>query len=258
MTDKSNKERIGKLTLIGCGPGTKDLLTLRAVNRIQKSDLVLYDRLVSDEVVALIPEGVPRVYVGKKPGDGGVQQGELNRLIQESVLKGLSVSRLKSGDPMIFGRAAEEIAAAGIVGAEVEIVPGVTAALAAASEAVITVTERAELQSFIVTTGRAADANAFPDWAKIIKPGVCVAFYMGVAQAWKIQSNLMAAGVPAEAPADWIENAGTAQARNVKTVLGRLAHDTKDQNVRNPSVLLIRYPYSLAAAMEQKGVLVSL
>ncbi|MFC7290600.1 uroporphyrinogen-III C-methyltransferase [Hirschia litorea] len=248
----------GKLTLIGCGPGAADLLTMRAVSRIRSSDIVLYDRLVSQEVLELIPENIERAYVGKKPGDGGVQQGELNQLIQRSVLKGLKVSRLKSGDPMIFGRAAEEIAAASIVGAEVEIVPGVTAALAAASESVITVTERAELQSFIVTTGRAADADTSPDWAKIVRPGVCVAFYMGVAQAWKIQSNLMIAGVPADAPADWIENAGTDKMRNVKTVLGRLAHDTTEQKVQNPAILLIRYPYSLQNEARQKASMVSL
>ncbi len=245
----------GKLTLIGCGPGAADLLTLRAVSRIQNSDLVLYDRLVSSEVLDLIPADVESCYVGKEAGDGGVQQADLNRTIQENVAKGRHVSRLKSGDPMIFGRAAEEIAAASVVGAEIEIVPGVTAALAAASEAVITVTERAELQSFVVTTGRTAEVDSVPDWAKIVKPGVCVAFYMGVAQAWKIQSTLMAAGVPADAPADWIERAGQPQMRSVKTVLGRLAHDTKEQGVKNPAILLIRYPYSLCNAASLQATL---
>lgn len=250
-----SSNQAGKLTLIGCGPGAADLLTLRAVSRIQSSDVVLYDRLVSDDVLELIPDSAQRVYVGKKPGDGGVQQDGLNQLIQEHVSKGKHVSRLKSGDPMIFGRAAEEIAAASVVGAEVEIVPGVTAALAAASEAVITVTERAELQSFVVTTGKAADENTSPDWAKIIKPGVCVAFYMGVAQAWRIQSTLMAAGVPADAPADWIERAGQPEMRSVKTVLGRLANDTKVNNVQNPAILLVRYPYSLANSVSKSATL---
>lgn len=255
MYNPCSNDKKGKLTLIGCGPGAADLLTLRAVDRIQSSDLVLYDRLVSDEVLALIPDDIECKYVGKKPGDGGVQQDELNSLIQSEVSKGRYVSRLKSGDPMIFGRAAEEIAAASVVGASIEIVPGVTSALAAASEAVITVTERAELQSFVVTTGRAADVDEAPDWARIVKPGVCVAFYMGVGQAWRIQSTLMAAGVPANAPADWIERAGQPETRSVKTVLGRLANDTREQGVQNPAILLIRYPYSLQNQASQQATL---
>lgn len=235
----------GKLILIGCGPGAQDLMTLRAVNRISTADVILYDRLVDEGWREFSRTDASLHYVGKAPGDGGKQQADINALIVEYLSTGKTVARLKSGDPMIFGRAAEEIASAVAMNAEVEIVPGVTSALAAASDAVITVTERAELQSFVVTTGRTAD-NESPDWAHSLKPGVCAAFYMGVAQAWKIQSTLMAAGVPSEAPCDWIENAGREKRRQVPTVLSRLAHDTKVQDVKNPAILLVRYPYSLA------------
>lgn len=235
----------GKLSLIGCGPGAVDLLTLRAINHICQADLVLYDRLVEPDILTLIPPDTEKYYVGKAPGEGGVQQAALNRIIEEALKAGRHVARLKSGDPMVFGRASEEIAVALDADAEVVIVPGVTAALAAAADGAIAVTERAEIQSFIVTTGRAAQDDATPDWARLLRPGVCVAFYMGVAEAWRIQSTLMAAGVPAAAPVNWIERAGRPDMRNVETTLGRLALDAKQAGISNPSILFVRYPYSL-------------
>ena len=239
---------VGKLILIGCGPGAADLLTLRAIKRISAADVILYDRLVGEDWREFASVTADIHYVGKAPGDGGVQQDALNQTIINYVKHGKTVARLKSGDPMIFGRAAEEIAAVATMGGAIEIVPGVTSALAAASDAVITVTERAELQSFVVTTGRTAKTDEQPDWARIVRPGVCAAFYMGVAQAWKIQSTLMAAGVPGDAPCDWIERAGQPEKRQISTTLSRLAHVTRDEKVSNPAILLVRYPYSLAQA----------
>lgn len=236
----------GKLILIGCGPGAADLLTVRAVRRIGDADLVLYDRLVDDEVLDLAGPSAELVYVGKGCGDGGRQQADINTLLHDALKAGRTVARLKSGDPMVFGRAAEELAVAALVEAEVEIVPGVTAALAAASESVITVTERSELQSFVVTTGKSADPNKDSDWSNLVKPGVCVAFYMSVAQAWRIQTALMAKGVPGHIAADWIENVGKPECRRVSSRLDRLAHDAKAENVQNPAILLIRYPLSAA------------
>ncbi|WP_335595546.1 uroporphyrinogen-III C-methyltransferase [Hyphomonas sp.] len=238
----------GTLILIGCGPGAADLLTLRAARRIADADIVLYDRLVDQDVVALASARAQRLYVGKGCSDGGIQQADINAHLRAALLDGKVVARLKSGDPMIFGRAAEEIAVANAVGAGIEIVPGVTSALAAAADAAITVTERAELQSFVVTTGRAADADAPPDWTTVVKPGVCVAFYMGVAQAWRIQSELLRAGVPGRAPADWVERAGQRNMRTVSTRLDRLALDANSNRVSNPAILLVRYPLSLARA----------
>lgn len=243
----------GKLTLIGCGPGSADLLTLRAVSRIRRADLILYDRLVEAEVLDYAHPDAERLYVGKAPGEGGVQQAALNSTIESALLEGRRVARLKSGDPMIFGRAAEEIAIAVRLGAEVEIVPGVTAALAAAADTALPVTERAELQSFIVTTGRAADEDAAPEWARHMRPGVCMAFYMGVAEAWRIQSTLMAAGVPASAPVNWVERAGRPETRNVETTLGRMALDAKQAGVSNPAILFVRYPYSLASVQPARS-----
>ena len=240
----------GKLILIGCGPGAADLLTVRAVRRIGEADLILHDRLVDEEVLSLASPTAELVYVGKGCGDGGRQQADINRLLHDELKVGRTVARLKSGDPMVFGRAAEELAVAALVNAHVEIVPGVTAALAAASESVITVTERSELQSFVVTTGKSADPSKDPDWSDLVKPGVCVAFYMSVAQAWRIQTALMAKGISGHIAADWIENVGKPECRRVSSRLDRLAHDTRAERVKNPAILLIRYPHSAAVTLE--------
>jgi uroporphyrin-III C-methyltransferase len=235
----------GKLVLIGCGPGAVDLLTFRAAQRIGAADVVLRDRLVPDQVVALAGPGASVIDVGKAPGDGGVQQEGINDLILDALRRGLTVARLKSGDPLVFGRAAEEIAVAVEAGAEIEIVPGVTAALAAAADASVLVTERAEIRSFTVVTARHADDDG-ADWVPLFRPGVCLAFYMGVAQAWRIQSTLMAAGAPGGAPAEWVENAGRPDVRRVSTRLDRIALDAKEAAVRNPAILFLRWPMSLA------------
>ena len=250
----SSGSKPGKLVLIGCGPGAADLLTVRAANRIASADLILYDRLVPDEITALSAPSADKRYVGKEPGDGGVQQGALNVLIVDALIAGKTVARLKSGDPMIFGRAAEEIAAAASVGANVEIVPGVTAALAAASDAIINVTERSELQTFVVTTGRTARSECAPDWSQIVRPGVCIAVYMGVGQAWRIQAQLLAAGVPGNAPADWVERAGRTDSRSVSTRVDRVSLTAKTEHISNPAMLLVRYPHSLAALNQPQTV----
>lgn len=238
--------KIGKLVLIGCGPGPADLLTFRAAARIQASDLILYDRLVNKEVFEFANDNAELIYVGKKSGDGGRQQADINTKIINALQLGKVVSRLKSGDPMIFGRATEEIAAATYCGADVEIVSGVTASLAAAADSGIALTQRDEIQSFIMTTARKAKDLNVPDWSQMARPGTCISFYMGVAQAWQIQSALMAAGVPGSAPADWVERAGQTNMRTVSSQVHRLCLDAKAQGISNPAVLIVRYPFSLA------------
>ena len=238
----------GKLVLIGCGPGAADLLTFRAANRIQAADLVLYDRLIDPEILNFVSVQANKTYVGKRCGDGGRQQADINTQIGAALKSGKTVARLKSGDPMIFGRAVEELAIATELGAEIEIVPGVTAALAAASDAQIGLTERAEIQSFTMTTARTAKDLTVPDWSKLAQPGSCMGFYMGVAQAWRIQSALMSSGVPGPAPADWIERAGQDTTRVLSTRLDRLSLDAKTHEIQNPAILLVRYPFSLATA----------
>lgn len=239
----------GKLILVGCGPGAADLLTFRAAQRIASADLLLVDRLVEREVLAHASPHARAVDVGKAPGDGGAQQTGINDLIRAALVKGQTVARLKSGDPMVFGRATEELAEAVSANAEIEIVPGVTAALAAASDATLGVTERAEIQSFSIVTARTADAST-PDWITLVRPGSCTAFYMGVAQAWRIQSTLMAHGAPGHLAIEWVENAGRPDCRTIPGTLDTLADTAKRNRVRNPAILFVRYPLSVANAVQ--------
>lgn len=244
---------VGRLSLIGCGPGAVDLLTLRAVRCIGAADVVLRDRLVHEDVLTFARADAQILYVGKGCGDGGRQQKGINGVIRDALKAGRHVARLKSGDPLVFGRAAEELAVAVELGAEVNVVPGVTAALAAAADANVLLTERQEIQSFVVTTGRSTDDGVTPDWAHLLKPGVCLAFYMGVAQAWRIQSQLMAAGAPGAAPISWVENAGRPECRAVHGRLDGLARTAREGDVMNPAILLVRYPLSLAGALGGEG-----
>lgn len=237
----------GKLVLIGCGPGDPDLLTLRAVERIREADLLLYDRLINKEILNHAGSDAKVDYVGKRCTDGGRQQAQINEQIKRGLEKGQTVVRLKSGDPMVFGRAVEEIAMATETGSELEIVPGVTAVLAAAASEALAITERAEIQSFIITTARTASDAHMPDWATMAVPGSCIAFYMGVAQAWRIQSSLMTVGVPGTAPATWVERAGQSTSRAINTRVDRISLTAMEQIVENPAVLIVRYPLSLAA-----------
>ncbi len=232
--------------LIGCGPGATDLLTVRAVQRIGQADLVLYDRLVDSEVLQYASSNADVRCVGKAPGDGGIQQAGINAVIHEALQDGLTVARLKSGDPMVFGRAQEELAVAVATDAIVEIVPGVTAALAAVADPHIGVTERAEIHSFSVVTAKTADVSHSPHWARLLRPGTSLAFYMGVAEAWSIQSKLLASGLPGSLPADWVENAGRKEVRTVHTRLDRIALSARQDGVRNPAILFVRFPLSMA------------
>ena len=248
----------GKLVLIGCGPGAADLLTFRAVERIRDSDVILYDRLVSMDVLQFASAQSELVYVGKKCGDGGRQQADINTVINQALKAGKTVARLKSGDPMIFGRAIEEIATATLCDADVEIVPGVTSSLAAAAQAKIALTEREEIQNFVMTTARTAKDLKVPDWSEMARPGTCMCFYMGVAQAWRIQSALMAAGVPGCAPADWVERAGHPDTRTVSTRVDHMSLDAKESGIANPAVLIVRYPFSLAKSDTLRAATLSL
>ena len=157
------KAKQGHIALVGAGPGARDLLTLRAVDRLQSADVVFYDRLVDPEVLHLVRAETERVYVGKEVGACAWPQDRITALILGEARKGRRVVRLKSGDPSVFGRATEEMEAAKDAGIPVEIVPGITAASAAAASLGQGLTERGATDTVILTTGKCRPGDEAPD-----------------------------------------------------------------------------------------------
>lgn len=184
----------GKISLVGAGPGARDLLTLRAVSRLQEADVIYYDRLVDPEVLGLARPDAERVYVGKAVGACAWPQDRICDLIVRDALRGRRVVRLKSGDPAVFGRATEEIDAARAHAIPVEIVPGITAASAAAAALGRSLTQRGQTDALVLATGTCQPGDATPDWARHAQPGTTLAIYMGIGQIDTIVAQLMAAG----------------------------------------------------------------
>ena len=238
----------GHIALVGAGPGARDLLTLRAVQRLQQADVIFYDRLVEPEVLELARRDADRVYVGKEVGACAWPQERIVALIVSEAAKGRRVVRLKSGDPSIFGRACEELAAAAAAGIETEVVPGVTAASAAAAVLKRPLTERGEIDSFVITTGMSRPGDASPDRSRVAQPGTSAAFYMAVETAGEVSRDLIAAGAPPHCPVDVVASVSTARERQATTTLRDLAETIRVEDLNSPAILFVRYPKSFAAA----------
>ena len=239
----------GHIALVGAGPGARDLLTLRAVTRLQEADIILYDRLVDPGILDLARPDAERLYVGKAVGACAWPQPEIDRLIVAEARAGKRVVRLKSGDPSIFGRACEELAAARAAHIPVEIVPGVTAASAAAASLGQPLTERGETDTFVISTGTCKPGDAAPDRAALARPGTSMAFYMAVERAARVQADLLSAGAPAACPVDIVASASTPRERQARTTLGQLAETIAREGLQSPAILFVRYPKSLATAL---------
>lgn len=232
----------GHIALVGAGPGARDLLTLRAVQRIQAADVVFYDRLVEPEVVDLAGPQTKRVFVGKHVGAHSWPQERINAAIVSAARQGLRVVRLKSGDPSIFGRAGEELAAARQENIEVEIVPGVTSASAAAAEFGQSLTERGIADTLILTTGMSREGAPLPDSARFSAPGTTTAFYMSVRQSARIRDALMARGMPADAPVNIAVEVSKPGQRMLSGPLGEVEQILADNKVKGCAMILVTWP----------------
>jgi uroporphyrin-III C-methyltransferase/precorrin-2 dehydrogenase/sirohydrochlorin ferrochelatase len=228
----------GEVYLIGAGPGDPDLLTLRALQLLQQSDVVLYDRLVSAAVLERVRRDAERVFVGKQPGQHRNTQQRIHALLLEYAGRGLRVARLKGGDPFIFGRGGEEIDALAAAGIPVIVVPGITAALGAAAAAALPLTQRGVAQSVTFVTAMGEGAEAL-DWRSLAAPGQTVVFYMGIAQLPRIVSNLLAQGAPRERPAAIIESATLPEQRVLAGCLHDIASRAQQAAVEAPALLLV-------------------
>ena len=217
----------GHVSLVGAGPGAEDLLTLRAQRALQEADVIVYDRLVPEAVVAQGRRDARRIYVGKAKGDHAVSQEEINALLVREAQKGNRVVRLKSGDPLIFGRAGEEMAALRAAGISFDVVPGITAAFAAAAENEIPLTLRDTASALVFATGHDADGDTLPGWAGLALSGATVAVYMGRTVAAKVAARLIEAGLAAATPVAVIENASRPDRRAYAGRLDELGADRR-------------------------------
>ena len=230
----------GRVFLIGAGPGDPELLTLKAVRLIQEADVVVHDRLVSDEIMALIPAGVRRIDVGKMAGHHKLPQTEINALLVELARDGQTVARLKGGDPLIFGRGSEEAAVLRAAGIPVEYVPGITAAQGAAASTGVPLTHRGLATGVRYVTGhRAKDARLDLDWTSLASQDTTLVVYMGVANIAEIAFQLMRHGMPASLPVLAVASATTRREQRILSTLGSVAADVAATTPEAPVLFVI-------------------
>jgi uroporphyrin-III C-methyltransferase len=215
--------RLGKVRLVGAGPGAADLMTVRALRAVEGAQALLYDALVSEEVLALAPANCLKIQTGKRAGGASMAQSTINRLMLRLARRGLDVVRLKGGDPSIFGRVGEEQAFLQAHGVETEVVPGVTAASAAAAQFGFPLTHRGEARRLVLTTARLEAGMLQTDWSAAADPEATLAIYMGGAEAAELASRLIAAGRPADTPVAIVERASAPDAVLTRTTLHTLA-----------------------------------
>jgi uroporphyrin-III C-methyltransferase len=241
----------GKVWLVGAGPGDPELLTLKAHRVLQGAEVLVYDRLISPAILDLAPPTARRLYVGKRKSNHSVPQADLNELLAALAGEGLNVVRLKGGDPFVFGRGGEEMLACRAAGVAYEVVPGISAALAASASAGAPLTHRGLAQAVTFVTGHAAPDQAGRgfgepdlDWPFLARPNHTVVVYMGLSTAEVISTRLIAAGRAATTPVLVVENASQPLERRALTTLANLPEAAKTFDA--PSILIIGETAALA------------
>jgi uroporphyrin-III C-methyltransferase/precorrin-2 dehydrogenase/sirohydrochlorin ferrochelatase len=229
----------GQVALVGTGPGDPELLTLRALRLIRQAEVVLYDNLVSDDIMALVPARVERIYVGKERAKHTMRQESINRLLVEQAQAGKRVVRLKGGDPFVFGRGGEEIETLAADGVSFQVVPGITAALGVSAYAGIPLTHRDYAQACIFVTGHLKDGTCNLDWTALARPRQTVVFYMGLVGLAEICRQLVANGRAATTPAAIIQQGTTADQRTIIGTLETLPARAAAAEVRAPSLIIV-------------------
>ena len=226
---------IGKVFIVGAGPGDPELLTIKAVKALEQSDVVLYDRLVAPAILELIPSTAERVYVGKNHGEQDSVQTEIMVLLERYALAGKNVVRLKGGDPFVFGRGAEEWAHLAALEIPVQIVPGISSSLAVPALAGIPLTYRNLARGFAVVTGHHSEESA-PEWRDYAHVETLV-ILMGVGERAHIAQNLISLGRNKLEPCAFIERGSTPRERVVISSLGEVANG--QTSVEAPAVWVI-------------------
>lgn len=229
--------KLSQVYLIGCGPGDVKLLTLQAHERIQCLNVVLYDHLISDEIMAIVPPNVKRVYVGKQKGSHSYKQDEINCLLLDYAQQGLHVGRLKSGDPFIFGRGAEEVEYLVSHGVRVQVLPGLSSALSGPTLAGIPLTARGYSTNLSIVSAHLAGNSFNSDWLPLLHfPKHTVVVLMGLSFAEQIAHAALQDSLPVTMPVAIISNASRVNQQIILSTLGSLVTDARDAD--KPAILV--------------------
>lgn len=213
----------GKVYLVGAGPGDPELLTIKGLRLLQSADAVLHDDLVSAEIVKLAPPGAQIYNVGKRPGQKKVRQEEIHFLMITLAASGFQVVRLKGGDPLVFGRAGEEIEVLARAGIAYEIVPGITSALGAAASAGIALTHRQKSSALVLVAGHNASENSAADWSRLVTSRATVVIYMPGHDYAEIARRLAGAGLARDTACAIVSRATTSAQQVYRTTISRLS-----------------------------------
>ncbi len=246
-----------KVTLVGAGPGDPDLLTLKAARALAVASLVLYDNLVSREVLALLPAAADRIYVGKESAHHALPQEAIIELMLRLARSGRPLLRLKGGDPYTFGRGGEEAQALAEAGVPFEVIPGISAAQGAAASAGIPLTHRDHASSVQWVTGHlraGADAALALDWPALARPRQTLVVYMGLASLPVLAAQLIHHGLAPDTPAAIVERATLPAQRTLVGTLQALPALAQEQGVESPALILIGGVVTLRALLAPRAV----
>lgn len=244
----------GKVLLVGAGPGDPELLTLKAVRAITQADAIVYDRLIPDDILALIPSGTIRINVGKQAGYHPVSQDEINALLVRLARSGRTVVRLKGGDPFIFGRGCEEALELERAAIPYEIVPGITAAQGCAASARIPLTHRGLATGVHYVTGhRRGDQPLDLDWRRLADPATTLVVYMGRASVEEIAGQLIAHGLPTDTPAIAVCQGTTSSEQRLCTSLAALPAAIRSAAFDGPVLFIIGRVAAIAAGRQERA-----
>ena len=250
----ANAPSIGLVQLVGAGPGDPGLLTLHAARALAEADVVLHDRLVSADVLALSHRDAELIEVGKRVGgDHHATQARIHDLLVKHASAGKRVVRLKGGDPLVFGRGGEELEVLRAHGIPFEVIPGITAAVACAAYAGIPLTHREHAQSLRLLTAHAQDGDAEHDWATLAQPHQTLAFYMGVSGLARLRDNLIAHGRAASTPFALVENGSRPEQRVIAGTLDELPELARRHAVQAPALLVVGEVAAFASQLHWFG-----
>jgi len=240
-------DALSTVYIVGAGPGDPELVTIKAARLMKEADVVVYDRLVSDAILEMVPAGTTRIFAGKAARDHFMPQEEINDLLVTQAKKGLKTVRLKGGDPFIFGRGSEEALHLAKHKIPFEIVPGITASAGCGSYAGIPLTHRGLATGVRFVTGHCREGKHLDlNWQSLADPDTTLVIYMGLINVAKIRDELINAGLPGDTPAGAIERGTTAEQRTILTTLNELPMCVEKAALKAPSLLIIGRVVQLA------------